>query len=329
MWRRSAPPCFQRTDQADLEKYLGAALSAGGEYADLYFEYRATSSISLDESLVKGATQGVSVGWGVRVIEGEIVGYAYTDDLSPEKILKAAHIAAQIANGPARVSTVGLSELQLARNLYPVIVAPTDMDIAAKLDLVFRADKAARAYDSRITQVRAGYADEVRHVLTVASDGGITGDFQPLARLSVFCLAQEGKVIQRGTSGGGGRGELRFFLEKKTPEYFAREAARQAIVQLTAVEAPAGETEVVLGPGWPGILLHEAVGHGLEADFNRKKTSAFSGLIGHKVASNLCTVVDDGTIPCRRGSLHPDEEGKTPPPTPPLAPRGLPNHNHD
>ena len=295
--------------EPDLERYLGAALSAGGEYADLYFEYRATSSISLDESLVKGATQGVSVGCGVRVIAGERTGYAYTDDLSPEKILKAAHIAAQIANGPARVSTVGLSELQLSRNLYPVIVAPTDMDIAAKLDLVFRADKAARAYDSRITQVRAGYADEVRHVLTVASDGGITGDFQPLARLSVFCLAQEGKVIQRGTSGGGGRVELRFFLEEKTPEYFAREAARQAIVQLTAVEAPAGETEVVLGPGWPGILLHEAVGHGLEADFNRKKTSAFSGLIGQRVASNLCTVVDDGTIPCRRGSLNVDDEG--------------------
>ena len=295
--------------EPDLERYLGAALSAGGEYADLYFEYRATSSISLDESLVKGATQGVSVGCGVLVIAGERTGYAYTDDLSPEKILKAAHIAAQIANGPARVSTVGLSELQLARNLYPVIVAPTDMDIAAKLDLVFRADKAARAYDSRITQVRAGYADEVRHVLTVASDGGITGDFQPLARLSVFCLAQEGKVIQRGTSGGGGRVELRFFLEEKTPEYFAREAARQAIVQLTAVEAPAGETEVILGPGWPGILLHEAVGHGLEADFNRKKTSAFSGLIGQRVASNLCTVVDDGTIPNRRGSLNVDDEG--------------------
>ena len=295
--------------EPDLERYLGAALSAGGEYADLYFEYRATSSISLDESLVKGATQGVSVGCGVRVIAGERTGYAYTDDLSPEKILKAAHIAAQIANGPARVSTVGLSELQLSRNLYPVIVAPTDIDIAAKLDLVFRADKAARAYDSRITQVRAGYADEVRHVLTVASDGGITGDFQPLARLSVFCLAQEGKVIQRGSSGGGGRVELRFFLEEKTPEYFAREAARQAIVQLTAVETPAGEMEVVLGPGWPGILLHEAVGHGLEADFNRKKTSAFSGLIGHKVASELCTVVDDGTIPSRRGSLNVDDEG--------------------
>ncbi|MGH9785578.1 MAG: TldD/PmbA family protein, partial [Terriglobia bacterium] len=295
--------------ETDLERYLGEALSAGGEYADLYFEYRVSSSISLDESLIKGATQGVSAGVGVRVIAGERSGYAYSDDLSAEKILKAARIAAQIAQGPARVSTVGLSELQLARNLYPVIVAPTDVDLAAKLDLVVRADKAARAYDSRITQVRAGYADEVRHVLTVTSDGGIAGDFQPLARLSVFCLAQEGKVIQRGSSGGGGRVELRFFLEEKTPEHFAREAARQAVVQLSAVEAPAGEMEVVLGPGWPGILLHEAVGHGLESDFNRKKTSAFSGLLGQKVASELCTVVDDGTIPGRRGSLNVDDEG--------------------
>jgi len=299
---------FNVTD-ADLEKYLGEALSAGGEYADLYFEYRVSSSISLDESLIKGATQGVSAGVGVRVIAGERTGYAYSDDLSPEKIRKAARIAAQIANGPARVSTVGLSELKLVRNLYPVIIAPTDVDIAAKLDLVFRADQAARAYDSRITQVRAGYADEVRHVLTVASDGGIAGDFQPLARMSVFCLAQEGTVLQRGSSGGGGRVELRFFLEEKTPEHFAREAARQAIVALSSVEAPAGEMEVVLGPGWPGILLHEAVGHGLESDFNRKKTSAFSGLAGQKVASELCTVVDDGTIPGRRGSLNVDDEG--------------------
>ena len=295
--------------EADLEKFLAAALSAGGEYADLYFEYQESSSISLDESLVKGATQGVSAGCGVRVLSGERTGYAYTDDLSSDKILKAARIAAHISSGPARVSTVGLAELQLPRSLYPVVTAPTDIEIAAKLDLVLRADKAARAYDQRITQVRVGYADEVRHVLTVASDGGVTSDFQPLARFNVLCLAKEDKVTQRGFSGGGGRVELKFFLEEKTPEHFADEAARQAIVQLSAVDAPAGEMEVVLGPGWPGILLHEAVGHGLEADFNRKKTSAFSGLIGQKVASELCTVVDDGTIPSRRGSLNVDDEG--------------------
>ncbi|MBI4465589.1 MAG: metalloprotease TldD [Acidobacteria bacterium] len=299
---------FGLTDK-DLENYLAGALGAGGDYADLYFEYRATSSISLDESLIKGATQGVSVGCGVRVICGERTGYAYTDNLSSDKIRKAAQTAAQIASGPARVSTVGLSEITPAHNLYPVVVAPTDIDIAAKLDLALRADRAARACDPRITQVRVGYADEVRHVLIVSSDGGIAGDFQPLARLSVFCLAKEGNRVERGFSGGGGRVELQFFQQEKTPEHFAREAARQAIVQLSAVPAPAGEMEVVLGPGWPGILLHEAVGHGLEADFNRKKTSAFSGLVGQKVASELCTVVDDGIIPNRRGSLNVDDEG--------------------
>jgi TldD protein len=294
---------------ADLERYLSMALAHGGDYADLYFEYRSTSSISLDESLVKGTTQGVSVGCGVRVISGERTGYAYTDDLSSEKVLQAARLAAHISSGPAKVSSVGLQDQSLPRNLYPVVEAPTDLELASKLELVWRADKAARDYDPRITQVRAGYADEIRTILNVTSEGGVTGDYQPLARFSVFCLAQEGSRVQRGSSGGGGRVDFNFFLTEKTPEHFAKEAARQAILQLDAVDAPAGEMEVVLGPGWPGILLHEAIGHGLEADFNRKKTSAFSGLIGQRVASEICTVVDDGTLPSRRGSLNVDDEG--------------------
>ena len=294
---------------SDLEKYLAAALSAGGEYADLYFEHRATTSITLDESLIKGATQGVSVGCGVRVIAGERTGYAYTDDLSSDKILQAARVAAHISSGPAHVSTIGLTELATTRSLYPVVQAPTDAELAAKLDLAWRADRSARAYDARIAHVRVSYADEVRYVLNASSDGGITGDFQPLTVLAVSALAQDGPQTQRGFGGGGGRVELQFFLEDKPPEHFAREAARQAIAQLTAVDAPAGEMEVVLGPGWPGVLLHEAIGHGLESDFNRKKTSAFSGLIGQRVASELCTVVDDGTIPGRRGSLNVDDEG--------------------
>jgi TldD protein len=294
---------------ADLDRYLSAALANGGDYADLYFEYRSTSSINLDESLVKGTTQGVSVGCGVRVISGERTGYAYTDDLSSEKVLQAARLAAHISSGPARLNSVGLQERALPRSLYPVVEAPTDLALAGKLELAWRADRAARSYDSRIAQVRVGYADEVRTILNVTSEGGVTGDYQPLARMSVFCLAQQGSRVQRGSSGGGGRVELNFFLNEKTPEHFAKEAARQAILQLDAVDAPAGEMEVVLGPGWPGILLHEAIGHGLEADFNRKKTSAFSGLIGQRVASDICTVVDDGTLPSRRGSLNVDDEG--------------------
>ena len=295
--------------RGDLESYLAEALSQGGDYADLYFEYLSTSQISIDESIVKSATQGVSLGVGVRVIAGERTGYAYSDDLSPEKIRKAARVAACIAAGPAKVEKTPLEEGQ-RRNLYPVLTAPNETAFTERVSLVKRADAAARAHDPRVFQVQATYADSLRHVMVATSGGVLSFDRQPLARLSVSALArQNGGAPQRGYAGGGGRVELSYFLEEKTPERFAREAARQAIVQLDAVEAPAGETTVVLGPGWPGILLHEAVGHGLEADFNRKKVSAFSGRIGQQVASPLCTVIDDGTIRNRRGSLNVDDEG--------------------
>jgi TldD protein len=294
--------------ERDLERYLAEALSAGGEYADLYFEYHTSTSISLDESMVKSASQGISVGCGVRVIAGERTGYAYTDDLAPEKILRAARTAALIASGPAQKPVLSLKE-KPQRNFYPIALPSVQADINPKLDLVNRADQAARAHDPRIKEVRVGYGDELRRILVIGSDGTFAEDSQPLARMSVFCIARENGNSSRGTSGGGGRVGLDFFLSQKTPEHFARESARQALIQLDAREAPAGEMEVVLGPGWPGILLHEAIGHGLEADFNRKKTSAFSGLIGRRVASDKCTVVDNGTMPSRRGSLNVDDEG--------------------
>src|SRR4051794_27933989 len=295
--------------ERDLENYLSEALSNGGDYADLYFEYLATSAISIDESIVKSATQGVSMGVGVRVIAGERTGYAYTDDLSPDKIRNAARVASMIARGPSDSEPVSLEEVR-GRNLYAIGVAPTETSLTERVALVQRADKAARDLDSRIFQVQAVYADNLRHVMVANSDGDLSFDRQPLARMSVAALARDGNgVPQRGYSGGGGRVSLDYFLTEKTPEHFAREAARQAIVQLSAVPAPAGEMTVVLAPGWPGILLHEAVGHGLEADFNRKGTSAFSNRIGQKVASELCTVVDDGTIANRRGSLNVDDEG--------------------
>src|SRR4051812_27058296 len=294
---------------SDLQKYLSAALSAGGTYADLYFEYLNSTSISVDESLVKSATQGVSAGCGVRVIAGERTGYAYTDDLSPERILHAAKTAALIASGPSKQPVVDLKD-KTPRSLYPVGSHSVDAEVAAKLDLVMRADRAARAADPRIFQLRAGYSDELRRILVVGSDGTYATDSQPLARMNVFCLAKDGTTTSRGSAGGGGRVGIGYFQTEKTPEHFAQEAVRQAIIQLDAIEAPAGEMEVVLGPGWPGILLHEAIGHGLEADFNRKKTSAFAGLIGKRVASDKCTVVDNGTMPWRRGSLNVDDEGE-------------------
>jgi len=295
--------------ERDLESYLSEALSAGGEYADLYFEYLSTSSIGIDEGIVKSASESVTLGVGIRVIAGERTGYAYSDDLSPEKIRKAARVAALIARGPASIMKTGFQEAR-KHNLYSMVTSPHEASLAERVDLVKRADAAARAYDNRVFQVIASYADSVREVLVASSDGRLSFDRQPMARMGVAALARETDGIpQQGYSGGGGRVTLDFFLNEKTPEHFAKEAARQAIVQLSAVDAPAGESIVVLGPGWPGILLHEAVGHGLEADFNRKGVSAFSGRIGQQVASPLCTVIDDGTIGSRRGSLNVDDEG--------------------
>jgi TldD protein len=291
----------------DLEKVLAEALSKGGDYADLYFESTETTSVALDEEIVKSAAQGFSSGCGIRVLSGERTGYGYTAELTIEKMLQAAAIAACIASGPAKVSRSGF-EPSPAHRLYEI--NGPGASLAERVALIRRADAVARAADSRVIQVMASYADSVKHVLVLTSEGRIAEDVQPMARMNVQVIArQEGGQPQRGYSGGGGRLAFDYFLTDRTPEDFAKEAVRQAIIQLDADEAPAGEMTVVLGPGWPGILLHEAVGHGLEADFNRKGVSAFSGRIGQKVASELCTVVDDGTMARRRGSLNVDDEG--------------------
>jgi TldD protein len=291
-----------------LERCLGEALSAGGDYADLYFESVTATSLGVDEQIVKSASTGSSAGCGIRVLSGERTGYAYTDNLSPERLLHAARTAALIASGPAKVPVQGFTETPSA-DLYPVPLGGYSLDLAARLELIQRADRAARAYDPRIVQVRAGYAEELRRILVAGSDGAFASDTQPLCRLSVFVIAKDGETATRGSAGGGGRAGLEQFTGAKSPEFLAQEAARGAILQLGAIPAPAGDMEVVLGPGWPGILLHEAIGHGLEADFNRKKTSAFTGLVGQVVASPKVTVVDNGTIAGRRGSLNFDDEG--------------------
>jgi TldD protein len=291
-----------------LERCLGEALSAGGDYADLYFESVTATALGVDEQIVKSASQGTSAGCGVRVLSGERTGYAYTDNLSPERLLHAARTAALIASGPAKETVQGFVETPTA-DLYPVPLGGFSLDLAARLELILRADRAARAYDPRIVQVRSSYSEELRRILIAASDGAFASDTQPLCRLNVFVIAKEGANTTKGSTGAGGRAGLDQFQGSKSPEHLAQEAARGAILQLGAVAAPAGEMEVVLGPGWPGILLHEAVGHGLEADFNRKKTSAFAGLIGQSVASSKVTVVDNGTMTGRRGSLNVDDEG--------------------
>jgi TldD protein len=291
-----------------LERCLGEALSAGGDYADLYFESVSATSLGVDEQIVKSASQGVSAGCGIRVLSGERTGYAYTDNLNSDRLLHAARTAALIASGPATQPIQGFTEPSAA-DLYPVPLGGYDLDLAERLELILRADRAARSFDPRIVQVKASYSEELRRILIAASDGAFASDTQPLCRLNVFVIAKEDANTTKGTAGGGGRAGLEQFTGSKSPETLAREAARGAILQLSAVPAPAGEMEVVLGPGWPGILIHEAVGHGLEADFNRKKTSAFAGLIGQQVASSKVTVVDNGTIAGRRGSLNVDDEG--------------------
>ena len=294
-----------------LERCLGEALSAGGDYADLYFESVTATALGVDEQIVKSASQGTSAGCGIRVLSGERTGYAYTDNLNPERLLHAARTAALIASGPATQTVQGFVEAPAA-DLYPVPLGgfdPTSQGLAARLELILRADRAARAFDPRIVQVRASYSEELRRILIAASDGAFASDTQPLCRLNVFVIAKQDAITTKGSAGCGGRAGLDLFINSKSPENLAREAARGAILQLGAVAAPAGEMQVVLGPGWPGILLHEAVGHGLEADFNRKKTSAFAGLNGQSVASPKVTVVDNGTMPGRRGSLNVDDEG--------------------
>src|SRR5437763_5680424 len=216
--------------ESDLERYLAAALSAGGDYADLYFEYLSSTSLMVDESMVKSASQGISAGCGVRVVSGERTGYAYTDDLSAERILHAARTAALIASAPAKATVAGFQK-SAARSLYPVTLPSVDAEISAKVELVMRADKAARAADPRIQEVRASYADELRNILVVASDGTFAEDSQPLARMNVSCIAKTEATSARGSAGGGGRVALDFFFSDKNPEYFAKAAARQAVLQ--------------------------------------------------------------------------------------------------
>ncbi|WP_447977287.1 metalloprotease TldD [Candidatus Nitrospira bockiana] len=294
----------------EIQHALGKVKVRDVDYADLYFESETSESVSMEEGIVKRAVKSVSQGVGVRATAGEKTGFAYSDELSRRDLEIAADTARYIANSPQGDRPVPVTHRSVpVHDLYPI--ATTDLDVAtpARVDLLNRVDAEARKYDPRIKNVMASFHTEYKRILVATTDGLLVGDVQPLSRLNVTCIAEENGNRQVGTFGGGGRVGFTYYLEEDRYAYYAREAARQAILNLGAIEAPAGVMPVVLAGGWPGILLHEAIGHGLEADFNRRKTSAFSNLIGKRVASEVCTIVDDGTLPFRRGSLNIDDEG--------------------
>ncbi|MGQ0812491.1 MAG: metalloprotease TldD [Nitrospiraceae bacterium] len=280
------------------------------DYADLYFEARQAESVSMEEGLVKRAAKSVSQGVGVRATAGEKTGFAYSDELTRRDLEIAADTARYIADSPQGSETMAVTHReQPHRNLYPLERANAEVATADRVALLNEIDAEARRYDSRIKNVMASFNTEYKIVVVANSEGRVVGDVQPLSRLQITCIAEENGNRQVGTFGGGGRIGFAFYREDNRYLEYAREAAREAILNLSAVDAPAGVMPVVLAGGWPGILLHEAIGHGLEADFNRKKTSAFSNLLGSRVASDVCTIVDDGTLPFRRGSLNMDDEG--------------------
>ncbi|MBX5482534.1 MAG: metalloprotease TldD [Myxococcaceae bacterium] len=291
-----------------LEKVLARAMARGGEFAEVYVERSVSTAVVLEEKQIKSAQCGLTQGVGVRVIADGKVGYAYSDDLDDAALFRAAETAALIAESGGSERTFRVSRAALP-SYYRVDTPLADVEVARKVDLVKRANAAAYAYDKRVKQVTATYADTSKAIWIANTENRLVADNQDLCRLGVHVVA-EGKKGERRTGffGGGGRVGFNYF-DSFTPEHVAKEAARQAIATLGAVDAKAGQQTVVLAPGWSGILLHEAVGHGLEADFIRKKTSLFTGKLGQQVASPKVTVIDDGTVANARGSINTDDEG--------------------
>jgi TldD protein len=292
----------------ELQGVLDRLLSHAIDSADLYFQWSRHESWSLEDGKIKEGGYSVEQGVGVRAITGDKTGFAYSDEIALPALTRAAQAARAIARSGQQGRVLALTQGE-GHSLY----LPTDpletLSDQSKVDLLHAVDREARRLDPRITQVMASLAATYDMVLVAASDGTLAADVRPLVRLNVSVIAEHQGRREQGTAGGGGRVGYGYFLRHEQALDYAREAVRQALVNLEAVEAPAGTLTVVLGPGWPGVLLHEAIGHGLEGDFNRKGTSAFSGMVGQRVAAPGVTVVDDGTIENRRGSLTIDDEG--------------------
>ncbi|HEX7175477.1 MAG TPA: metallopeptidase TldD-related protein [Pyrinomonadaceae bacterium] len=303
---------YFQVSREDMQKLLGAALSKGADFADLFFEYRITSALNFEEDIVKSARRGIVSGVGIRALKGDQVGYAFSEDLTMPSMLEAARAAAAIANdSTARAKVVGISELS-PKNLYPVVDLATTADLTKKLALIKEANEAAKAYSPKVARVQVFFNDEVKYLAYANSEGKHWQDMQPLFTFTTGCIAEEGTNRQQAYETGGGRIGLEYFAKKRKPADIAREAARLAVLNLGAQEAEAGPQTIVLGPGDSAVLLHEAVGHGLEADFNWKKLSNYSNRVGEKVASDLCTVIDEGLFANMRGTINVDDEGNLP-----------------
>ncbi len=295
-------------EYSDVDRLMSRLLSQNIDYADLYFQYSRQEGWALEDGAVKSGSRSTDQGVGLRAVSGEKTGFAYSDEFVLPALTQAADAARAIAKSGGKTSPV-----QWRNPKSPTLYTPADplssLSDQDKVELLQAVEVQARACDPRVSQVMASLAAVHDVVLVARSDGQMAADVRPLVRLNVTVIVEENGRREQGSYGGGGRFGYAWLCEEDRAGSYAREAVRQALVNLEAVDSPAGTMTVVLGPGWPGILLHEAIGHGLEGDFNRKGTSAFSGRIGEQVASPECTVVDNGTIADRRGSLTVDDEG--------------------
>lgn len=300
----------------NLQKILNIALSSGGDFSEIFLEYKMYNSINMEEDIIKETAESISLGLGIRVISGEKTGYGYTNDLSLEKIKKIALTAASIASGKLQKNSSFLNSFPIKHNFYPVLNPAHKESLEKKILLVQKAYQTAQNFDQKIKKVKVSFIDQIQYVTVVNSEGLMVSDIRPLIKLVCLCIAEKSQKREAGFSGGGGRVGLEYFQSELKPEEIGRDAAREALNLLEAVLAPAGELPIVLAPGYSGVLIHEAVGHLLEADFIRKKTSIFWNKIGEKVGNDQVNIYDDPTIPHFRGSYNTDDEGTVPKKTP-------------
>ncbi|MFQ6082211.1 MAG: TldD/PmbA family protein [Candidatus Aminicenantia bacterium] len=296
----------------DIKKILNITLSKGGEFSEIFLEYKIYNYISMEEDIIKETAENITLGAGIRVISGEKTGYGYSNDLSFESMEKAALTAVSIANSPTTIQIKPLFPIEIPKNYYLISLPVHNEVLSKKIEMVKEAYLAAKNYDPKIKKARAYLQDEIQYVTIANSEGIIVSDARPLVRLLCVSIAEKNGQKDSGYFGGGGRVGMEYFIKKLTPKKIGEKSAEEAVQLLEAVEAPAGEMPVILAPGHSGVMVHEAVGHLLEADFNRKKTSIFWDKMGKQVGNPQVTIYDNPTIPNFRGSLNADDEGTIP-----------------